>query len=50
MRGRRDDEDDDRSLSLTSQGHTMRGKFLHRFVHISFVRSPRVRPGRPGMA
>jgi hypothetical protein len=48
MRGRRDDEDDDRSLSPTSQGHTTRGKFLRYFARISFVRSPRARPGRPG--
>jgi hypothetical protein len=50
MRGRRDDEDDDRPLSPTSRGHTTRGNFPHRFTRVSFVRSPRARPGRPGMA
>jgi hypothetical protein len=49
MRGRRCDEDDDRPLSLTSQGHTTRGKFPRRFMRISFVRSPRARPERPRM-
>jgi hypothetical protein len=50
MHGRRDNKDDDRPLSPTSRGHTTRGKFPRRFVRISFVRSPRARPGRPGMA
>jgi hypothetical protein len=50
MRGRRDDEDDDRSLSPTSRGHMTREKFLRHFARISFVRSPRARPKRPGMA
>jgi hypothetical protein len=50
MLGRRDDEDDDRPLSPTSQGHTTRGNFPRLFACVSFVRSPRARPGRPGMA
>jgi hypothetical protein len=50
MRGRRDDEDDDRALSPTSRGHTTREKFPHRFARISFVRSPRARPGKLGIA
>jgi hypothetical protein len=50
MHGRRHNEEDDRPLSPTTRGHTTRGKFSHRFVHISFVRNPRARPGRPGMA
>jgi hypothetical protein len=50
MRGRRCNEDDDLPLSLTSRGHTTSGKFPRRFACISFVRSPRARPGRPGMA
>jgi hypothetical protein len=50
MRGRRDDEDDDRPLSPITRGHTTRGKFSRRFARISFVRSPRARSERPGMA
>jgi hypothetical protein len=50
MRGRRDDEDDDRPLSPTTRGHTTRGNFPRRFARVSFVRSPRARPGRLGMA
>jgi hypothetical protein len=50
MRERRDDEDDDRPLSPISRGHTTRGNFPRRFARVSFVRSPRARPGRPGMA
>jgi hypothetical protein len=48
MRGRRDDEDDDRLLSPTSRGHTTRGNFPRRFARVSFVRSPRAHPGRTG--
>jgi hypothetical protein len=50
MRGRRDDEDNDRSLLSTCRGDTTRGKFLRRFARFCFVRSPRARPGRPGMS
>jgi hypothetical protein len=50
MRGRRCDNDDDRPLSPTCRGHTTRGKFSRRFAHISFVRSPRARSGRPEIA
>jgi hypothetical protein len=50
MRGRRDDEDDDRPLSLTGRGHTTRGNFPRLFARVSFVRSSQARPGRPGMA
>jgi hypothetical protein len=50
MRGRRDDEDDDRPLSSTGRGHTTRGNFSRLFTRVSFVRSPRARPERPGMA
>jgi hypothetical protein len=50
MHGRRDDEDDDRPLSPTGRGHMTRGNFPRRFACVSFVRSPRARPERPGMA
>jgi hypothetical protein len=47
---RRCDEDDDHHLSPTSRAHKMHGKFPRRFTRISFVRSPRAHPRRPGMA
>jgi hypothetical protein len=50
MRGRQDDEDDDRPLSPIGQGHTTRGNFPRLFSRVSFVRSPRARLGRTGMA
>jgi hypothetical protein len=47
--GRRCDEDDDRPLSPTSRGHQARGNFPWRFPRFCFLRTPRARPGGPGM-